>query len=325
MTCQQTQDPGGATAGMVSRRRSLQFAGTALAVALAGCSSGVLGTDASRTEYELDVHRFDAALVPWALYEPDDDELFGQPARTALDAILPDGRYSALGYVPLWEGNYVEHDGRYYRTETVVTGRAERTRPVVRVDSVGEDAVPEDPVVIDSLDQPSARPIKILHSHAASGGASGTSDLLRGDAYVMTRPAERDSRLVTGDLDGRVVTMGENGGFPYRVEVRREQITLTEHTVLAVEVADSREAFREVVLGSRVDADLETADLPSNARDLLDRAIERGTYRETGEPSEAFETLLRRLDIDPDESAVGRIIWDGDSLFDAALYVGETG
>ena len=310
---------------MVSRRRSLQFAGAAVAAALAGCSGGVLGTDTSRPEYEFDVHRFDAELVPWALYEPDDDELFGQPARTALDTILPEGRYSALGYVPVWEGNYVEHDGRYYRTETVVTGRAERTRPVVRVDSVDEEDVPEETVHIDSLDQPSARPIKLLHMHAVSGGRAGPSDLLRGDAYVLTRPAERDSRLATSDLDGRVVTMGDSGAFPYRVEVRREQVTLTEHTALAVEVADSRDAFREVVMGSRVDVDLETVDLPSDASELLDRAIARGTYRETGELSEAFETLLLRLGFDPDESAVGRILWDGDSLFDAGLYVGESG
>jgi len=309
---------------MVSRRRSLQFAGTAVAAALAGCS-GALGNDASQTTYELDVHRFDAELVPWALYEPDDDELFGGPARTALDAILPDGRYSALGYVPVWEGNYVEHDGRYYRTETVVTGRAERTRPVVRVDSVDDEDVPEDAILIDSLDQPSARPITLLHTHAVSGGAAGSSELLRGDAYVLTRPAERDSRLATGDLDGRVVTMTDTGGFHYRIEVREEQVTLTEHTALAVEVADSREAFREVVMGSRVDVDLETVDLPSDARELLDRALARGAYRETGDPSEAFETLLRRLGFALDESATGRTLWDGDSLFDAALYVGETG
>ena len=302
---------------MVSRRQSLQLAGTAVAAALAGCS-GVLDDGKAQSEHELHVDRIATDPVSWALDEPD-DELFGGPARAALDEILPAGRYTTRGYVPVWEGNYVEHDGRYYRTEQFVTGRATVERPVVRVESVDEEAVPDDAPHVDSLDRPSARVMKILHSYVASDGAAGSPELLRGDSYVLTRPAELESRLAT-DLDGSVVTMTDTGGWPYRIDVRHEQVTLTEHTVTAVELADSREAFREVVLGAEVDADLSTIDLPTDARDLLDEAIGRGTYRETGDPSKTFETLLRRLGFEVGESENGVILWGGGSLFRARYY-----
>ncbi|WP_053947938.1 hypothetical protein [Halolamina sediminis] len=305
---------------MVSRRRSLQFAGAAVAAALAGCSGDVLSDETSR-KYALQIQRIATEPVPWALYEPPEDELFGDPARAALDAILPTGRHVTHGYTPISEGAYVEHDGQYYRIDQFVSGRAVLERPLVRVESVEE--APEEAVLLDSLEQPSARTVKILHSHVVTDGASASASLLRGDAYVMARPAERESRLV-GELDGRVVRMTAEGELSYRIHVDREQVTLTEHTTLANAVADDREAFREVVLGSAVDADLGAIDLSEDARTLLDRAIERETYRETGEPSDAFETLLRRLGFAVDESETGRILWDGRSLFRASFYVNRT-
>ncbi|WP_435116040.1 hypothetical protein [Halolamina sp. C58] len=302
---------------MVSRRRSLQFAGTAVAAALAGCSSDVLADETSR-EYTLQVDRIATEPVPWALYDPPEGELFGDPARAALDATVPTGRHVTRGYTPISEGAYVEHDGQYYRTDRFVSGRAVRERPLVRAESV--DETPGDAVLLDSLERPSARTVKILHTDAVSDGASSAASLLRGDAYVMARPAERESRLVD-ELDGRVVRMSAEGELSYRIHVEREQVTLTEHTTFATVVADDREAFREVVLGSTVDADLGTIELSEDARALLDRAIERETYRQTGEPSDAFETLLRRLGFSVDESATGRILWDGQSLFRASFYV----
>ncbi|GAB7013186.1 hypothetical protein [Halolamina salina] len=306
---------------MVSRRRSLQFAGTAVAAALAGCSGDVLGNDSSRTEYTLQVYRIATEPVPWALYEPPENELFGDPARAAIDAVVPTGRHVTRGYTPISEGAYVEHDGQYYRIDQFVSGRAVRERPLVRVDTL--DGAPDDAVLLDSLEQPSARPVKILHTYAVSDGASSSASLLRGDAYVMARPAERESRLVD-ELDGRAVRMAADGELAYRVHVERGRVTLTEHTTFATVVADDREAFREVVLGSAVDTDLGAIDLSEDARTLLDRAIQREAYRETGEPSDAFETLLRRLGFSADESETGRILWDGQSLYRASFYVNRT-
>ncbi|WP_255150859.1 hypothetical protein [Halorarius halobius] len=304
-----------------SRRRLLQAAGTATAAALAGCSADVLGDDPT-AEYALDVDAIDASPVEYALYEPSDDELFGAPARTALDAILPDGRHTTYGYAPLPEDAFVEHDGTYYQTEQVVTGRKRLERPLVRVEPVAEDAVPDDAVLVDALDQPSARPLKILHSYAQTDGETSTADLLRGDAYVMRRPAELDSRLVTGDLDGRVVTMTDSGTWAYRVEMRRERVVETAHTALAIEVAASREQFREVVFGTRIDVDLAPGDLPAGARSRLDRAIERRTYTETTPLSDGFDALLSALGLaGVDSAANGRLLWYDGRLHRYGLYV----
>jgi hypothetical protein len=98
-------------------------------------------------------------------------------------------------------------------------------------------------------------------------------------------------------------------------------VTLPEYTTFAVAVADSEAAFREVVFASAVDVDLTTTPFPEAAADLLDRAIDRNGHRETGEPSERFETLLRGLGFDVGEAETGRILWYGESLFRASYYV----
>src|SRR6056297_3244335 len=115
----------------------------------------------------------------------------------------------------------------------------------------------------------------------------GFQQSLRGDTYVLRRPAELESRLATGDLDDRVVTMTESGTWAYRVRSTSEQIVETAYTALAVEVANSRPAFREVVFGSRSDAELTSPALPTEAQEILDQAIARETYTETAPLSES--------------------------------------
>ncbi|WP_435066764.1 hypothetical protein [Haloplanus sp. C73] len=303
-----------------TRRRTLQAAGATTVAALAGCFG--LGDSESKTEYALDIESIDASPVDHALYRPDDDPLFGAPARTALDAILPDGRHTTYGYRPLSDEAYVEHEGTYYQTEHVVTGREPMQRRVVRVDPVPDEDVPDDAALVDDLERPSARVIKILHTYTLSEGETSTAELLRGDGYVLRRPAERESRLATGELDGRVVTMTEDGAWAYRVRVAREQVVETAHTALAIEVASDRERFREVVFGSRIDAILEDGDLSTPARAVLDEAIARGTYTETTPLSDGFEATLDALGIGHvDDSVNGKLLWDADALYRYALYV----
>ena len=256
-----------------------------------------------------------------ALYTPDDDPLFGAPARTALDAILPSGRHTTYGYRPLPEDAYLSHEGTYYQTAYVVTGRKLTQRHLVRVDTVPRESVPDDAVLVDTLDRPTARVVKILHSYTQTNGETSTADLLRDDAYVLRRPAERESRLATGELSGRVVTMTDSGAWAYRIRVDRERIVETAHTALAIEVASDRETFREVVFGSRIDAELDASGLSASARDVLTQAITRETYTESGSRSAAFEELLRALGVRGDDSVSGRLLWYDGSLYRYALYV----
>lgn len=74
----------------------------------------------------------------------------------------------------------------------------------------------------------------------------------------------------------------------YRLTVSRERLLEPAQTALAVEVAESRAAFREVVFGSRIDVDLRalglwTVDGAANGRLLwYDGALYRyGLYTDT--------------------------------------------
>lgn len=307
------------------RRHVLRAAAVASLTAVAGCASDALSADGEgRRTYSLNVDRIPASPVEHALYEPDDgDELFGDPARDAIDAVVPDGRHTTYGWKPLSAGLYVEREGTYYQTKHVVTGRKPVERTLVRAESLPDDEEPpEDAVLVDSLRRPAARVVKILHSHAQTGGEGGGSELLRGDAYVLRRPAEIESALGSGELDGRTVVMKEGGPWNYRLRTTRERIVETAHTLLAVEVADSPKAFRDVVFASRIDAELDADDLSGEAREILEAAVGGDAYEETTPLSDAYDGLLDRLGLGRvDEFANGRLLWYDDELSRYALYV----
>jgi hypothetical protein len=316
-----------------SRRRLLQTAAPAVLAGVAGCTSGGFSDTDQSTEYTLSIDTIDASPIEHALYEPSDDALFGDPARTALAAILPDGTHRTYGFTPLPEDSYVAGEERYFQTDSAITGRQEMDRTLVRVESLDGNAVgesdgdesdertDEEALHVDTLARPSARVIKILHSNSATRGAGASADLLRDDAYVLRRPAERDSQLATGDLDGRVVTMTADGGFPYRVSVTTESIRETEYTTRAIPVADDEAAFREVVFAAEIDADLEGESLPTAARELLDRTL-GGKHTESMPLSTAFEAVLAALGVaNADESLNGELLWYADQLYRYGLYI----
>lgn len=307
------------------RRRVLRAAAATTLASVAGCTSAVFGDgdDESRT-YGLDVERISASPVEHALYEPSDDELFGDPARTALDAVLPEGRHTTHGYRPVSADLYVEHGGTYYQTESVVTGRERMERTLVRAEPIDREAASDDAIPVDSLERPAARVVKMLHSNAQTGGEGGSAELLRGDAYVLRRPAERESALAAGEFDGRIVTMKTDGPWLYRIRTTRTEIVETSYTLVAVAVADSRAAFREVVFGSRIDAELDPADLSSEVRETLETAVGRGGYEETTPLSKSYDALLDRLGLGGvDEFANGRLLWYDGELYRYALYVDD--
>jgi hypothetical protein len=308
---------------VLTRRRVLQTGGASTLTALAGCTTEpLLGSSDASSEYSLTVDSIDVSPVEHALYEPNNGALFGAPARSALDNILPDGRHTTYGYRPLPGDAYVEYEGSYYQTKHVVTGRTEKNRRLVRVNPVPEEQVPEDAVLIDTLERPSARTLKILHSYAQTDGETSTAELLRGDAYVLRRPAELVSRLGNGYLEGRVVTMTESGTWAYRVRVSREQIVETAYTALAIPVADSRAQFRDIVFGSRIDTELTPAALPRDSRDILDQAIARDTYTESAPISDPFDTVLNALGLGAVDTGVnGKLLWYSEEFYRYGLYI----
>mgnify|MGYP000187960563 CR=1 FL=1 len=308
-----------------SRRQLLQVTGAVSLTALAGCSAtSVLDREESTEEYTLHIDAINASPTEYALYEPDDDALFGTPARTALEAIVPEGRHTTYGYKPLPSDAYVEHDGSYFQTKHVVTGQERVERSLVQVTPISEENVPEDAILIDTLDRPAARVLKILHSYTQTGGRTSTAELLRGDQYVLRRPVEQESRLGTGELDGQVFTMTEDGTWAYRVHVTTEGIVETAYTALAVNVASSRQQFRDVVFGSRIDATLTADELSPDARDRLEQTINRGSSSETAPLPDSFVTLLKALHLGAvDTAANGKLLWYDDALYRYGLYVND--
>ena len=308
-----------------TRRRLLQVGGAAMLPALAGCTTtDLFESNEPTTEYTLSIDTFEVEPVEHALYEPRDDSVFGAPARTALEVIVPDGRHTTYGYRPLPEDAYVKHDDAYYQTKYIFTGRPKQSRQIVRVDSVPKEDVPEDAVLIDTLAQPSARVLKILHTHTQSNGKASTAEVLRGDGYVLRRPAERESRLATGNLDGRVVTMTDSGNWAYRVFVTEEELREPAHTALAIKVAASRSQFRSVVFGARIDAELTPAALSSDAQELLEQAIARGTYTESAPISESLDAVLDALGLKAvDSAATGKQLWYDEQFYRYGLYIDD--
>lgn len=306
------------------RRRVLQAAGASGLAALAGCTTAnLLDSNTEPTTYTLRVYPHERSPVEHELYEPDDSALFGTPARTALDDILPDGQHTTYGYTPLPDDGYVAHQTHYYQVVNTVTGRNHQPRTLVRVSPVPEAQVPAAALQLDALPRPSARVLKILHSHTRSNGESAT-DLLHGDAYVLRRPAEQDSRLASGDLDGRVVTMTGEGVWAYRIHVTQEPILETAYTAQAIEVAASRAAFREIVFSTLIDAELSPPALASDARTILEQAIGRETYSESTPLSDAFDALLAELNLaGVTESLNGRHLWYDGDFYRYALFVDD--
>jgi hypothetical protein len=311
---------------VLDRRRILQGAGVAAAASVAGCAAGLLPGGEAKREYRLTVRPVDVSPLEEALYEPDPDDVFGASARAALSAILPEGRYTTYGFRALPEDAHLEHEESYYQVAHVVTGRERLERSLVRLEDVPEGDVPADALGLDDLDRPSARVLEILHVDAMADGESGAARELRGDAYVLRRPGELEGPLASGELDGAVVTMDEGDDMAYRVSRTREPVLETAHTVTAIPVADSREAFREVVFASRMDAELAPADLSSDARSILEEAIEQPRYVELAPVSTGYDALLGKLGLAEVEEAAGnrRLWYDGD-YYRYALFVNDSG
>jgi len=309
----------------LDRRSLLQAVGASTLTVLAGCSGPgrLVGSGSDRREYALDVDRIDQSLVEHALYEPGDDPVFGQPARRALDAILPDGRYATRGYEPLPQDSYVRHEGRFYRTVVVVTGRESTERRLVSATPVADEDAPAEAPTAEELSRADARVVKILHSYAVTG-RSRPPELLRDGAYVLRRPAERDG-AIADRLDGDVVRLDDEGPA-YRLRVETADIRESVYTALAVEVAPDEATFREVVFASRVDVELAPGDLAKPSRELLERAIDRGPYRETAPLSDRFTSLLDALGVGAvQEGVTGRLLWYDGDLHRYAFYTNPAG
>ena len=87
-------------------------------------------------------------------------------------------------------------------------------------------------------------------------------------------------------------------------------------------VAESGLGVVGVVFSSRIDTELTSAALPTEAQEILDQAIARETYTETAPLSESFDTVLEALGLGAvDTAANGKLLWYDEGFYRYALYV----
>ncbi len=311
-----------------TRRHALQALGSVSVLGLAGCttSTGLFGSQQT-TQYRLTIDPVNQSLTEAALYEPSDSALFGEPARTALDEIIPDGTYTTYGYRPLptegtlgMDAEYAAGDTQYYQIATVVTGRQQVDRHLVRVTDLPKPQATVTP--IDTLPQPSHRCLTILIGHARSRGQLHTEEL-REDAYVLRRPAELNSQLVTGDLDGAAVTLDPESQMAYRISVVTATVTEPVYTTHAIPVASSAAQFRQSLLAAEVDVELDSSVLSAQARHIFYQARQNG-YVATPPHEEGSKELLTALELGDTEVSTGwRLLWYDDQLYRYTLQVTE--
>jgi len=186
---------------------------------------------------------------------------------------------------PLAEaGEYVRHEGVYYRATTEEAGTRRSERQVVVGEPVegSENAVEIDRYGGDDLEAVSSACRSALESDDGTGYAvvrsePGRTELLPKPAY----PVVRLGNAVCGlSIDTREV---EEQGYETTLE----------------KVADDREGFVEYVEETYV-LDLDSANLTDAERKVLDTAVTEGEYEETGEMSEGFDSAVSRLDLQAD-------------------------
>ena len=300
-----------------SRRQLLQAAGVSTLAGLAGCTTidSLVGDDGSEA-YRLEITPFAESLSESTLYEPSSNEPFAEPAETALSAVLPDGEHTTYGFKSVPDDVYVEHDGRYFQLIYVVSGRREIERDTISLEPIEKAAeLPAELPQPDEFSRTTERVLTVLHVSQAGGADSPLADELDNGGYVLRRPAERESRLATGELDGTVFAMTDGTAFAYRI--RRTTNTRSEprYVLRAIEVADSEPVFTETLRATEIDVELNAETLSTAVTTVLAEAIGR-PYTEPRPISDAFDATLKLLAVDTTELPVfNATLWYDEQAF----------
>jgi hypothetical protein len=118
--------------------------------------------------------------------------------------------------------------------------------------------------------------------------------------------------------------MDSDGHWAYRINVTTEHLYEPAYTTLAIEVAATTDAFRDIAFAARVDTRLSPADLDAPIQQLLEQVIAQDTYRETTPLSTKYTNLIDALDLEHVETASnGHHLWYDDRLYRYGLYIND--
>ncbi|GGO01604.1 hypothetical protein [Haloarcula pellucida] len=317
-----------------TRRAFLGAAATGL-TGLAGCDS--LGENDPTVELTLHVDRLDRPLAATLLWTPPEraaDHPVQRTRRRAVAAAVDGERVSTYGYGVVPDGEYVEHDGRYYLLHDVITGSERIERSVLRLSWVGRVDSEETPEgtpreALPEYDQNAVMPA-FFAARAEEHGGGAPWDFIEQGGFVYRHLDEVESELAP-DPEHEYVAVH---GTVLKVTVAQETLVEPEHTGFATEVADSAAAFDDVADAATVERRLAPDDLGPDVRDLFERVRGLERYSETMPLSDTFESLVETLrmrdalDCTPENCRprmyeTEYLAYDGE-YYDCALYTNVT-
>ncbi|MCO8267785.1 hypothetical protein NKF06_14625 [Haloferax sp. AB510] len=279
----------------LSRRSFLGglVAGSAL---LSGCLGGLPG-DSCTSSYSLEATALsDPELVDTVIQD------FHEHAETvsrlvATAASEGEATYSTYRHFPLDSGDYVEHDGAYYRVERERIETRERTAREVEIEYDRTESPPTGATVFDFDELPKADREAFLAAYLSKDFESGDGPQGFATGYTYVYPDGADSQLI----DAGTVWVRYDGR-PFEVTVG-ETRTVEEETFRYTleQVGEDRAAFVAFVHEELV---VPLDDLPDAERAVFERAID-GEVDECEPLSDDFAALKDRLSEIPGWSGAG--------------------
>lgn len=282
-----------------TRRRVLTLGGLSLAAAFGGCSQSIPGSDEPPRELALSLSPMGGPLreryvVDLADTSPPWDE-------KAFDAALDGSTHTTQGHAPFptrgdEEPTYARRNGTYYHLDSLVVGEETTEHPVLRLFEVGRAddlETPPDRVPHSSLPAADRHAVQIAYFVARARGGGGVPwNLVERGGYVYrNEDAIAASELLSDSGPSHV----EYREVIYDVSIASETFHEAIYRADVDPVADSKSEIETILRASILDARLEREDLSAAERDVLARATS-DSYRESHPYSEAFRSLLKKLD-----------------------------
>jgi len=255
---------------MPMRRRRLLVLGGVLAVI---SSTGCLRGSGSTLSLE--------PVDPVEHYAVSPDELDTRE-RTAVEEAVDGGNYTIYGSSPrppFHRADYVEHEGVYYRVETEETEPRTMTRRVLRAERVNGTVEGTEAVSPDTYDSEDRETVVIAYRLSQAERAERD--------FSVIRLAENRTDLLPEPKHSHVV-FGENA---YRLTVEERELNETGYNVTTESVARNESAFVRYLDSEEV-AVVEGDELTEEQREVLETAVEEGTYTAPHGGSEARLALV---------------------------------
>lgn len=280
----------------ITRRNALTGAGALGLSALAGCLQFGTSTETA-LEYTLRTDRIDN-LVGRAIWLPPET---ASPLRTvrreAWQAVTAGERYTAYGYKPLQE-KYTEREGTFYHIDTLVTGRKEIQRPILRLAWTGRvDELDPVPAYVHRDDLPGIDRGAVMSAYFAArsreNGGEAPQRLIEKGGHVY-RLLDRAESELAPEPEHTHVRVHDT---ILKVSVSEARLVEPAYTSQATAVANSRNEFAEIADATLVDARASSESLSSDTVQIFRRSEGGDGYTEQTPLSESFRELIRALEL----------------------------